>query len=70
MEIELLDYLGKKTTPVDASKKAKYDNKSSEACRLIRMSLFSDLGFHLQGVEKPDDTWENMETVFYKHNEI
>jgi hypothetical protein len=34
--------LGKETTPTDADKKAKWDNKYDEACGLIRMPICPD----------------------------
>jgi hypothetical protein len=65
------DYLGKiKLAPTDASKKAKWDNKNDEAHGLIKMSISSDLQFHLQGIDEPDEAWKKLETVFGKHNEI
>jgi hypothetical protein len=65
-----LDYLGKKKSPTDAAKKSKWDNKNDEACGLIRMSISSDLWFHLQGIDDPDEAWKKLETIFGKHNEI
>jgi hypothetical protein len=62
--------LGKETAPLDASKKSKWDNKNDEAHGLIEMSISSDLWFHLQGIDDPDEAWKNMETIFGKHNEI
>jgi hypothetical protein len=34
------------------------------------MSISRDLRFHLQQVDKPDEAWENIESVFGKHNII
>jgi hypothetical protein len=34
------------------------------------MSISSDLRFLLQRIDDPDDAWENLETVFGKHNII
>jgi hypothetical protein len=34
------------------------------------MSISSDLWFHLQGIDDPDEAWEKLETIFGKHNEI
>jgi hypothetical protein len=34
------------------------------------MSISGDLWFHLQGVDKPDDTWKHMKIVFGKNNEV
>jgi hypothetical protein len=45
----------------------KWDNKRDEACGLIRMSIFHDLKFHLQGIDAPDESWEKLEVVFGKH---
>jgi hypothetical protein len=38
--------LGKETTPTDAAKKVKWDNRNDEAHGLIGMSISSDLRFH------------------------
>jgi hypothetical protein len=62
---DFTNYLGKINCPTNASKKAKWDNKNDEACGLIRMSISSDLWFHLQGVDKPYEAWKNMETMFW-----
>jgi hypothetical protein len=34
------------------------------------MFISSDLQFHLQGIDDPDESWENMQTISGKHNEI
>ena len=41
-----------------------------EACGLIGMSMSNELRFHLQGIDTPYATWEKLEIVFGKHNEI
>jgi hypothetical protein len=62
--------LGKEKKPTDADKKVKWDNRNDEACGLIRMSISLDLRFHLQKIDKPKESWENIECVFGKHNII
>jgi hypothetical protein len=62
--------LGKEIAPIFTSNKSKWDNKNDESHELIEMSIFSDLWFHIQRVEKLDDTWKKMTTVFGKHCEI
>jgi hypothetical protein len=34
------------------------------------MSISPDLRFHLQSIDKPKEAWENIESVFGKHNII
>jgi hypothetical protein len=34
------------------------------------MSISPDLRFHLQQIDKPDEAWEKIESVFGKHNII
>jgi hypothetical protein len=34
------------------------------------MCISLDLRFHLQQIDKPDEAWENIESVFGKHNII
>jgi hypothetical protein len=62
--------LGKGTTPTDADKKSKWDNRNEEAHGLIRISISPDLRFHLQSIDKPKEAWEKIESVFGKHNII
>ena len=49
--------LGKEIEPNDIKEKIKWDIKFYEAHILIRMSLFNDLGFHLQGIDDLEVTW-------------
>ena len=44
-------------------------NRCDEARGLIGMSISTDLRFHISGIE-PNLAWENLESVFGKHNEI
>jgi hypothetical protein len=62
--------LGNETTPTDADKKVKWDNRNDEACGLIRMSISHDLRFHLQSIDQPKEAWNKIESVFGKHNII
>jgi hypothetical protein len=62
--------LGKETTPIDANKKSKWDNRNEKARGLIIMSISPDLRFHLQSIDKPKEAWENIESMFGKHNII
>jgi hypothetical protein len=34
------------------------------------MSISNDLWFYLEGVDKLDDTWKKLTTIFDKHDEI
>ena len=61
--------LGKETTPTDADKKFKWDNRNDEAHGLIRMSISPDLRSH-HSIDWPKEAWENIEYVFGKHNII
>jgi hypothetical protein len=45
--------LGKETTPTDADKKVKWNNRNDEARALIGMSISPDVRFHLQSIDKP-----------------
>jgi hypothetical protein len=62
--------LGKETTPIDADKKFKWDNRNDEARGLIKMSISPYLRFHLQSIDKPKEAWEKIESVFGKLNII
>jgi hypothetical protein len=62
--------LGKELEPVDDEKKVKWANKSDRARGIIRMSISSDLRFHLQGIDALDAAWTKLKVVFGKHNII
>jgi hypothetical protein len=62
--------MGKETTPTDDDKKAKWDNRNDEAHGLIGMSISPDLRYHLQGIDDPKATWDQIESVFGKLNII
>jgi len=46
------------------------NNKNDQTRGLIWMSIFNELCFHFHGIDTLDATWENLETMFNKHNEI
>ena len=62
--------LGKGIQPIDVDKKIKLANKCDESHGLIKMLISTTLKFYLQEIDKLDTTWNNLETVFGKHNEI
>ena len=62
--------LGKETKPTNDDKKIKWENRCDEARGLIRMSISTDLRFHISGIDEPDKAWDKLEAVFGKHNEI
>jgi hypothetical protein len=43
---------------------------NGEAHGLIKMSISLYLRFHLQEIDDPDESWENLESMFGKHNII
>jgi hypothetical protein len=47
--------LGNEKTPIDADKKAKWENMNDEPRGLIIMSISLDLRFHLQSIVKPKE---------------
>jgi hypothetical protein len=62
--------LGKEKSPIDADKKAKWDNRNDEARRLIKISISPDLRYHLQDIDDPKEGWNTIEFVFGKLNII
>ena len=60
----------KETKPIDDDKKIKWENRSDEALILIGMSVSTNFLFHISGIDEPDKAWENLESMFGKHNEI
>ena len=61
---------GKETKPTDDDKKIKWANRCDEARILIGISISTNLQFHISGIDEPDKSWEKLESVFGKHNEI
>ena len=61
---------GKKTKPTNDDKKIKWENRCDESRGLTGMSISTDLRFHISGIDEPNLTWEKLESVFGKHNEI
>ena len=62
---------GKETEPTDVNdKKIKWKNRCDEARGLIRMSISTNLWFHISGIDELDKAWEKLESVFGKQNEI
>ena len=62
--------LEKETTPTNADKKTKWDNRNDEAHGLIGMSISPNLRYHLQGIDDPEAAWDKIESVFGKLNII
>ena len=62
--------LGNEKESIDVDKKVKWDNRSDEAHGPIIMSISPHLRFHLQEIDEPNEAWENLESVFGKHNII
>jgi hypothetical protein len=62
--------LGKEKKAIDDEKKFKWANRNDKEHGLIIMSISLDLRFHLQEIDDPDEVWENIESVFGKHNII
>jgi hypothetical protein len=60
----------KEKEPTDAHKKVEWANRSDEAHGLIKISMSPDLRFHLQEIDDPNEAWENLESLFGKHNII
>jgi hypothetical protein len=62
--------LGKEKAPIDADKKAKWDNRNDEARGIIRISISPNLRYHLQDIDDPKEAWDTIESVFSKLNII
>ena len=54
----------KETKPTDDDKKIKWANRCDEARGLIGMSIFTDLRFHIFGIDEPDKAWKKLESMF------
>jgi hypothetical protein len=54
-------------TLIDIANKTEWYNKNDEASGLIRMSISSNLWFHLQGIEDLGETRDKLEAIFGKH---
>jgi hypothetical protein len=62
--------LGKELEPIDDENKIKWENRNDEVHGLIGISISLDLRFHLQGIDDHDEAWENLKSMFGKHNII
>ena len=62
--------LGNEKEPTDVDKKVKWETRSDETHWLIKMPIYPDLRFNLQGIDAPDVAWTKLEVVFGKHNII
>jgi hypothetical protein len=62
--------LGKEKEPTSDEKKVKWDNRNGKERGLIEISVSLDLRFHLEEIDDPDEAWENLESMFGKHNII
>jgi hypothetical protein len=62
--------LGKEKAPIDADKKAKWDNRNDEPHGVIRISISLDLRYHLQDIDDPKEAWNTIESMFGKLNII
>ena len=62
--------LGKEKEPTDDDKKAKWANRSDEAHGLFRMCISLDLRYHLQEIDNPKESLDNIESEFSKLNII
>ena len=62
--------LRKEIEPTDDDKKIKWENRCDEARGLIGISISIDLQFHISEIDEPDISWEKLESVFGKNNEI
>ena len=60
----------KETEPTDDDKKIKWANRCDETRGLIRIPISTDLRFHISRIDEPNITWEKLESMFGKHNEI
>ena len=45
---------GKETKPTDDDKKIKWENRCDESRGLIGMSIYTDLRFHIFGIDEPN----------------
>jgi hypothetical protein len=43
--------------PLDALKEDNWENKNDESHGLFSMSIYRDMKFHLQGIDKPEESW-------------
>ena len=50
--------------------KAKYMNRLDEAHGLLLSSVSRDLRFHIQDLETPKEVWDNLASLFDKHDEM
>ena len=56
--------------PNAAAKKIKWHNMRDEAYGLLCLSISRDLLFHLDGLESPNELWENLVDIFGNIDEM
>ena len=59
-----------KAEPNAASEKIKLHNKRDEAYGLLCLSISIDLLFHIDGLQSPNEVWENLEYIFGNIDEM
>ena len=58
------------TEPNFAVEKSKYFNRLDEAFRLLCLSISRDILFHVNTISTPNELWLNLESQFWKMDEM
>ena len=64
------DILGRESKPHHPVEKNKFLNRLDEAFGYLCTHISRDLLFHLEGLRTPRESWENLEDLFGKQDEL
>lgn len=67
---DFIESLGKGDSPIDASKKSKWNNTNDSNRCLIEIPIFIELQFHFQGIDTLVEVWKMLNIVFSIKNEL
>ena len=56
--------------PTHVIDKARFLNKKDEAFSFLCLSISKDLLFHLSGLKTPKDIWEQLASMYDKHDDL
>ena len=62
--------MGRETKPHHPTEKNKFLNQLDEAFGFLCTHISRDLLFHLEGLKTPKESWENIEFLFGKQDEL
>ena len=62
--------MGREVEPQQPLEKSKHLNKLDEAFGFMCIHIYSDLLFHIDGLETPKEVWDKIKSFFCKQYEL